>query len=111
MKRKLRLDPVWRMTSISDIAIRNHSVEQFFPSIIQKFGFIVPHVIIIAGIALAAASKGKSSLLEAGMIVLASGWLTIVSFVAISFRVGSSNRRMEGEEKVSSMFLLQLLLW
>ena len=89
---------------------RNHSIEQFFPSIIQKFGFIVPHVTIIAGIALAAASKGKSSLLEAGMIVLTIGWLTIVAFVAISFRVGLGNRRMEGEDKVSPIAIIQLLL-
>ena len=57
---------------------------------------------ILTGIALAASSGGKSTLLEAGMIVLTMGWLIIVVFMVISLRASSSNLRVDDEKKVWS---------
>lgn len=57
---------------------------------------------ILTGIALAAASGGKSTLLEAGMMVLTMGWFIIVVFVGISLRASSSNLRVDDEKKVWS---------
>jgi hypothetical protein len=57
-------------------------------------------VVILTGIALAAASGGRSTLLEAGMIVLTFGWLFIVTLIAMSLRAGSSDLRVNDEKKV-----------
>ncbi|KAJ5256727.1 hypothetical protein N7478_012831 [Penicillium angulare] len=78
----------------------NYSIQQRLPAILQGAGLLVPHLTILAGIALSAASKGKSSLLEAGMGVLALGWLMIVVFTAISLRSDSNRRRIDHEKKL-----------
>ncbi|KAJ5718616.1 hypothetical protein N7488_004262 [Penicillium malachiteum] len=76
----------------------NHSIQSSFPSIFQGVGVVVPHATILAGIALAAASKGRSTLLEAGVVVLTIGWLIILAFVILSFL--SPSQRMNGEKKL-----------
>ncbi|KAJ5083294.1 hypothetical protein N7456_012721 [Penicillium angulare] len=78
----------------------NHSIQERLPNILQGAGLLVPHLSILAGIALSAASKGKSYLLEAGMVVLALGWLMIVSFTAISLRSDSDSLRIDHEKKL-----------
>lgn len=70
------------------------------PRILKGPSLFLPHLAILTGIALAAASGGKSSLLEAVMIVLTIGWLIIVAFVVMSLRAGSSNLRVDDEKKV-----------
>ncbi|KAJ6025034.1 hypothetical protein N7540_005831 [Penicillium herquei] len=76
----------------------NHSIQTSLPSPLQGVSVILPHATILAGIALAAASKGKFLLLEAGMVVLTIGWLIIVAFVILSFL--SPSQRMDGEKKL-----------
>ncbi|KAJ6003375.1 hypothetical protein N7451_005922 [Penicillium sp. IBT 35674x] len=78
----------------------NHSIQTTLPSILKGPSLLLPHVAILTGIALAAASGGKSSLLEAGMIVLTIGWLIIAAFVVMSFRASSSNLRVKDEKKL-----------
>ncbi|KAJ6104986.1 hypothetical protein N7486_003675 [Penicillium sp. IBT 16267x] len=77
----------------------NHSIQMTLPKILKGPSLLLPHMAILTGIALAAASKGKSTLLEAGMIVLTIGWLFIVAFVVTSLRASSSHLRVDDEKK------------
>ncbi|KAJ5953594.1 hypothetical protein N7454_000490 [Penicillium verhagenii] len=72
--------------------------------------FLLPHVAILTGIALAASSKGKSTLLEAGMVVLAMGWLIIALLVVVSLRANASDQRVNDEKKLLLAVLIAVPL-
>lgn len=61
---------------------------------------LIPHLIIGAGIGLAAASGKNINLLKVGMIILAMGWLTVTGMIVLSFKAKAHGGRLSGEKKV-----------
>lgn len=57
-------------------------------------------MVILAGIALAAASKGKTAMMQAGLVVIFVGWLAIVAVLVASYRVKAKWGRLQGEQRV-----------
>lgn len=79
---------------------RNHSIQQTLHTFLNGFGLLIPHLVVAGGIGLAAASGSSSSLLEAGLVVFALGWLIAVAFIVLSWKADSSSRRLDDEKKV-----------
>lgn len=64
---------------------------------------MIPHLVIAGGIGLAAASGSRTSLLEAGLVVFALGWLIVVALTVLSWKAKSSSRRLNDEKKVRNL--------
>ncbi|KAJ5818630.1 hypothetical protein N7474_004221 [Penicillium riverlandense] len=79
----------------------NTSIRDNLPAIVKSYGSILAHWVIIAGVALAAASSnGKLILLRIGLIVFGTGWMFVAILTYISFRAPVSSQRADGEKKL-----------
>ncbi|KAJ5587013.1 P-loop containing nucleoside triphosphate hydrolase protein [Penicillium hispanicum] len=86
----------------------NTSIQHTLSPFLSAPGMLIPHLVLGAGIGLAAASSHKTSLLKVGMIIFALGWLIVVGLVLLSFKAGAHNRRADGEKKL--LFALMIAM-
>ncbi|CAI7634525.1 unnamed protein product [Penicillium palitans] len=88
------------MASLGLLSESNHSIQRTLPVFLGGFGLLIPHLVIGAGIGLAAASSKHSILLEVGLVIFAIGWLIVVAFTFISWKVNSASLRSDDEKKI-----------
>ncbi|KAI9926963.1 hypothetical protein ASPWEDRAFT_32921 [Aspergillus wentii DTO 134E9] len=87
------------MASLGLLHESNHSIQHTLSPLLGMPGKVVTHLVVAGGIALAAASHGKESLLRGGLIIFALGWTMVAGLVFLSYRGGHS-RRVLDEKKL-----------
>lgn len=78
----------------------NVSIQKTLSPFLGTPGMLIPHLVLGAGIGLAAASSNDLVLLKIGMIIFALGWLMVVGLVLLSYTSCPHGRRTDGEQKV-----------
>ncbi|KAJ6119542.1 hypothetical protein N7523_003822 [Penicillium sp. IBT 18751x] len=78
----------------------NTSIQSSLTPFLGRAAMLIPHLIIGAGIGMAAASGKNLNLLKAGMIIVAMGWFIITGMIALSFRASAHCDRLSGEKKL-----------
>jgi hypothetical protein len=69
---------------------------------------LISHLVIGAGIGLAASSGNNINLLKVGMIIFAMGWLMIIGMIVLSFKAEAHRGRLPGERKVWNLTSSQI---
>ncbi|KAJ5122108.1 hypothetical protein N7526_009045 [Penicillium atrosanguineum] len=87
----------------------NTSIQSVLSPFLGWAGMLIPHLVIGAGIGLAAASGNNLNLLKVGMIILAMGWLMITGMIVLSFKAKAHRGRLPGERKLLLALAIAIL--